>query len=68
MAAVDYYMCDHCGCKCFYDAELNWRETKEGEISIEGQDGLKLDMCGSIKAICLECSKTHKCEVIKIKL
>lgn len=31
MAYADYYLCDNCGGKCFYDANLNWEfsTTKE---------------------------------------
>ena len=64
MAAIDYYMCDVCRSKCFYDAELNWEDRKEGKIEIYG-DKYSLDNCGDIAAICLECSKTHKIEIVE---
>lgn len=60
MSVVDYYMCDNCGCKCFYDAELNWKDV--------AQDKMTLDLCGDIKAICIACAKTHKCIVVEIDI
>jgi len=66
MAAADYYFCDYCGCKCFYDAELNWKDMESIANEVRGHPGASLDMCGDIKAICLNCAKTHKCVVIEI--
>jgi len=69
MAMSDYYLCDVCKCECFYDSNLNWElSTKTEPIPqeewVRGHDGLKLDRCGDIAAICRECAKTHKCVVV----
>lgn len=71
MAAADYYLCDVCGQKCFYDANLNWEfDERDHRIpedeKVRGTGG-KLDYCGDMKCICLDCAKTHECVVIKIE-
>lgn len=53
MALADYRLCDVCGGKAFYDANLNY--TDEG-----------LDRLGDWKVICVECAKTHKTVVVPI--
>lgn len=70
MAAADYYLCDVCGAKCFYDANLNYEyPDKNGNGSFGApisKDELvrgscyKLDYLGDIAAICLDCAKTHE--------
>lgn len=52
MAMADYYLCDVCGGKCFYDANLNYERDPV-------TDELKLDYVGQMAAICDECVKTH---------
>lgn len=53
MALADYYLCDVCGGKCFYDAELNWEADDEtGEWS--------LDRMGDMAAICERCAETYE--------
>jgi hypothetical protein len=51
MAAADYRHCDVCGCKAFYDANLNY-DFEENELT-------GLANVGSWKVICIECAKTH---------
>lgn len=69
MAASDYYLCDVCGSKCFYDANLNyetpdsdgngdWGEPITDEL-IRGR-GVKLDYCGDMACICLDCSSSYE--------
>jgi hypothetical protein len=65
MAGADYYRCDVCGCKCFYDACLNWDDVSESKPEVRGQDDVSLDYCGDIAAICVKCSETHKCQVVE---
>lgn len=69
MAAADYYLCDKCGGKCFYDASLNYEyPDKDGNDSWGNQikdelvkgAGYKLDYLGDIAALCRECSETHE--------
>jgi hypothetical protein len=33
MAGADYFHCDVCGCKAFYDANIDWEETFVGDIA-----------------------------------
>lgn len=57
MAASDYRLCDICGRKTFYDAELNYE--KPSEAAPHGLWNL-----GDWSVLCLECSKTKKCAVV----
>jgi hypothetical protein len=65
-----YYQCDVCGSKCFYEAGMNWEQsTRRNPIPEEHLvRGLsaKLDFCGDMKAICVDCAKTHVCQVVEI--
>lgn len=68
MAAADYYLCDICEQKCFYDANLNWEcSTKDDPIPLEeqvfGMD-MRLDYCGDIMALCRNCAKTHELRIV----
>ncbi|EKA8140893.1 hypothetical protein WMR50_006640 [Pseudomonas aeruginosa] len=70
MAAGDYYSCDVCGSKCFYDANLNYeRPDKNGNDSwghpIQAEEMMlgkncKLDYCGDMAALCRDCLVTHE--------
>lgn len=64
MAAGDYYSCDVCGSKCFYDANLNyeWPDKKNPIPTEEMMLGIncKLDYCGDMAAICRDCRSTHE--------
>lgn len=71
MAMADYYLCDVCEGKCFYDSNLNWEHsTKSNPIPedqwLRGFPGLKLDRCGDMVCICNECAKTHQCVVVPL--
>ena len=58
MAMADYYLCDVCGNKCFYDANLNWEvDDNTGEWS--------LDHMGDMAAICQGCAATHEIRVVR---
>ncbi len=70
MAFADYYLCDVCEAKCFYDSNLNWElNTKSDPIPkdqwVRGHLGMKLDRCGDMKCICRDCAKTHVCQVVE---
>lgn len=56
MALRDYRLCDHCGCKTFYSANLN--TDADGNI-----DGV-----GSLAVLCEDCAKTHKAVIITWEL
>lgn len=51
MAALDHYICDVCGAKCFYDANVNWEAYRA------------MKMLGEMAVICGKCARTH---VVKI--
>lgn len=77
MAMADYRLCDMCGCKAFYDANLNYEwPDRDGNISfgrhvepheIVRDSGHVLDHLGDWAVICTECAKTHKCVVVPIE-
>lgn len=48
MAGSDYYRCDRCDRKAFYDANIDYNEA--------GFPGY----VGDMKALCAECAKTHE--------
>lgn len=77
MAAADYYLCDVCGSKCFYDSNLNyehpdrsgndsWGNPIAPEELVRGT-GYKLDYLGGMAAVCRECAKTHEVVVREIQ-
>jgi hypothetical protein len=56
MAGADYRNCDVCGCKAFYDANLDY-----GNYDRTDEDGYLLPMhnTGAWRVLCLDCAKTH---------
>lgn len=52
MAASDYRSCDICGCKTFYDAELQYDFKKYPETGLYN--------LGDWVCLCNECSKTYE--------
>lgn len=75
MAAGDYYSCDVCGQKCFYDANLNyefpdrngndsWGQPIAKEELVKGE--YRLDYLGAIAAICRDCAQTHEVVVRRL--
>jgi hypothetical protein len=60
MAMRDYRLCDVCGGKVFYDANLNYDFD---QCNDKGEP--KLDYLGDWAIICVECAKDYKCVVIK---
>lgn len=77
MAMADYRQCDVCGCKAFYDANLNYEWPDKNGNGSWGQkiephemvrdSGHKLDSLGDWAVVCTECAKTHKCVVVPIE-
>lgn len=53
MAMCDYYLCDVCGGKCFYDAAIA-EYTDDGRYLLSGS-------AVDIAAVCESCAKTHQC-------
>jgi hypothetical protein len=78
MALADYRLCDVCGEKVFYDANLNYNEGGtsapfriSGEPQYEKPEllakyGTTLDYLGDWAVICEDCARTHKCVVVPI--
>lgn len=68
MAAADYYLCDVCGCKTFYDAQLSYGEGINSVIENENPftkhpwpDG---DV-GWMVVICKDCAWDHVVSVFR---
>lgn len=73
MASGDYRSCDVCGCKCFYDASLNYDYLDEtwddvNKVVVMPDDGVlfngkptsvKLEYLGSWAVVCNTCSKEY---------
>ena len=56
MAGADYWRCDVCGGKAFYDAPLNYDDHTHMR-----DDGVLLPLgCGDMAALCEDCAKTHE--------
>jgi hypothetical protein len=51
MAGADYWKCEICGCKAFYDAQIEWWSED--------------NWTGALAALCVDCSKTHQLAVRK---
>lgn len=56
MALSDYYLCDVCSSKAFYDARLSY----DFDEPVSYGCGSKLGYAGDMAVICDECSKTHR--------
>ena len=52
MALADYRLCDQCGGKAFYDANLNYDPDR-----LDKHGGWKLDYVGDMAVLCDECAK-----------
>ncbi len=59
MAAGDYYLCDRCSAKTFYDANTHYELDDSGR-------GYHFVGVGDMKAICKRCAETH--EVVLVTL
>lgn len=57
MALADYRLCDVCGNKAFYDANLNYDVDENGVTT--------LDHVGAWAVLCVDCAKTHETVVLK---
>lgn len=58
MALADYRLCDICGRKTFYDANLNYDD--DFDPALERPCG-----CGDWVAICVECAKAYEVKIVK---
>lgn len=55
MAMADYYLCDVCSQKAFYDSNLDY----DFDAPVDYGCGSKLGWVGDMAAICDQCAKTH---------
>jgi hypothetical protein len=73
--AADYRLCDKCGAKTFYDANLFYEEdirwdgrkvTLEESVKYAGipEKGRILGYLGDWAVLCQDCAKTHKCAIV----
>jgi len=56
MAGADYYSCDKCRRKTFYDAGLDYQYNKDS--------GYTLPNVGDMKVICIDCAKVHEVHIV----
>ncbi len=62
MAAMDYRHCDVCGCKAFYDADLDY-DNKRFDENSGGVPG----NVGAWVVLCVDCAKTHEIKLVARK-
>ena len=60
MAMADYYLCDVCSQKAFYDANLRY----DFDTPVDYGCSSKLDYVGDMAVICDDCAKTHQVVVL----
>lgn len=60
MAAADYYLCDICDSKTFYDAELPYGEWDDMQENPETHHPWPDGNVGGMVVICKKCAETHK--------
>ena len=58
MAGADYRSCDVCGCKTFYDSNLDYDFSENPKTGLSG--------LGDWACLCDDCAKTHEV-IIKVK-
>ena len=66
MALADYKLCDICGHKAFYDANLGYQFDAILADCIRGE-GVELGNLGDWAVICKNCAKTHKTIIVEIE-
>lgn len=62
MALADYYLCDVCDAKTFYDANLSY-DFKGGNVNPNGTPW-PVGNVGWMTVLCKECAKSHSVEVM----
>jgi hypothetical protein len=62
MAAADYWLCDRCNQKAFYDANLDYDDQKHTRRS----DGRLLPArCGDAQVLCEDCAREYEVIIVK---
>lgn len=80
MALSDYRLCDVCGSKAFYDANLNYGHgpseysdtppykvagtDQYGTQDLNEKHGTRLDYVGDWAVLCFRCAKTHRVAIL----
>lgn len=64
MAAADYYLCDICGSKTFYDADLSYNSFRDGQENPETHHPWPDGDIGWMTVICGECAKTNNVVIV----
>ena len=71
MAYADYRHCDKCDEKVFYDANLNYGNATDGpcfrKVGVIDKYDNSLEGLGDWAVLCIDCSKTHKTQIVPIK-
>ena len=70
MAGIDYYSCDMCKAKTFYDAGLNYR-TPTGDIKNFHPVTYKPWPAGNVgwmTVLCRDCAAEYRVEVVREEL
>ena len=57
MAAADYRLCDACGCKTFYDSNLDY--------DFQEYPACGLPQLGDWAVICMNCADKYECRVVE---
>lgn len=60
MASADYYKCDVCGAKTFYDAECSY---KIDAIDAENEKPLLYGV-GQMRVLCQKCTETKRVVIV----
>lgn len=60
MASADYWLCDVCDAKTFYDVVLHYDALKDGAVLRPGDDKVLPSGVGDMAAICVKCAETHE--------
>lgn len=69
MAMADYYLCDVCRCKTFYDGNLTYGEYQDKMNRNPASHHPWPDgNVGWMVVLCESCAKTHKVEIIEVKV
>jgi hypothetical protein len=68
MALADYRLCDKCGTKAFYDANLKFydiptRDNPMPEDELIRDSHVRLDYVGDWVVICRTCAKKFRCVI-----
>jgi len=69
MALADYRLCDKCGGKAFYDANLNYDWATPGNPipadELVRDSVHRLDYLGDWSVLCRTCAKTYVCVIVE---